>query len=288
MKICSVTILFHPEESVKNNVSSYLHAVDLAYIIDNTESAAINNRELFEGIVGEEKIVFIKNNANLGIGKSLNIAFEMAAKAGFDWMLTMDQDSNFKENGFFELAETKFNDINIAIIGASAHQQIPFSNDLDESFKRSLFLITSGNLVRINAWQKIGGYNEQLFIDEVDTDFCLRLQKINFQILSTKKNYLQHKLGNNFNAKIPFTKNIWPIGIHAPFRMYYMARNGLFMIKQYAFSHPKYALYRIKSFVAKFLFILFFYPNKSRYLKSFFSGVKDFVRSKYGGREKVS
>lgn len=282
MKICSVTILFHPEESVKYNVASYLHAVDLAYIIDNSESAAINNRKLFEGIVGEEKIVFIKNNANLGIGKSLNIAFQMALDARFDWMLTMDQDSHFNGNAFFDLVATKYNDNNIGIIGASAHQKTPFNKDFNEHFNSNLFLITSGNLVRINAWQKLGGYNEQLFIDEVDTDFCLRLQKMNYQILSTKENYLQHKLGNNFNAKVPFTKNVWPIGIHAPFRMYYMARNGLFMIKQYAFSHPKYALYRIKSFVAKFLFILFFYPNKSSYLKSFFSGVRDFVVSKYG------
>jgi rhamnosyltransferase len=282
MKICSVTILFHPEESVKFHVASYLHAVELAYIIDNTESAAINNRKLFEGIDGEEKIVFLKNETNVGIGKSLNIAFQMAEDAGFDWILTMDQDSNFNGNAFFELAAIKFNDNNIGIIGASAHQNIPFKNGFDEHFNSNLFLITSGNLVRINAWQKVGSYNEILFIDEVDTDFCLRLQKLNFQILSTKENYLQHKLGNTFNVSIPFAKNVWPIGIHAPFRMYYMARNGLFMIKQYAFSHPKYALYRIKSFVAKFLFILFFYPNKSRYLKSFFSGVGDFVVSRYG------
>ena len=282
MKICSVTILFHPEESVKFNVASYLHAVDLAYIIDNTESAAINNRKLFEGIEGAEKIVFIKNETNLGIGKSLNIAFQMAVDAGFDWMLTMDQDSNFNGNAFFELAATKFNDSSIRIIGASAHQNMPFKNAFDENFNRNLFLITSGNLVQVNAWQKVGGYNEKLFIDEVDTDFCLRLQKMNYKILSTKENYLQHKLGNTFNVKTPFAKNAWPIGIHAPFRMYYMARNGLYMIKQYAFTHPKYALYRTKSLVAKFLFIVFFYPDKSRYLKSFFKGVKDFVVSRFG------
>lgn len=284
MKICSVTILFHPEESVKFSVASYLHAVDLAYIIDNTESAAINNRKLFEGIEGAEKIVFIKNETNLGIGKSLNIAFQMAVDAGFDWMLTMDQDSNFNGNAFFELAATQFNDNNIGIIGASTHQNMPFKNAFGENFNRNLFLITSGNLVQVKAWQKVGGYNEKLFIDEVDTDFCLMLQKMNYKILSTKENFLQHKLGNEFNVKIPLAKNAWPIGIHAPFRMYYMTRNGLFMIKKYAFRHPKYALYRIKSLVAKFLFIVFFYPNKSRYLKSFFSGVKDFVLSKYEAR----
>ncbi len=284
MKICSVTILFHPEESVKFNVASYLHAVELAYIIDNTESAAINNRALFDGVAGAEKIVFIKNESNLGIGKSLNIAFQMAVDAGFDWMLTMDQDSNFNGNSFFELAATKYKDKSIGIIGASAHQNMPFKNAFDENFNRNLFLITSGNLVQVNAWQKVGGYNEKLFIDEVDTDFCLRLQKMNFNILSTKENHLQHKLGNTFNVKIPFAKNAWPIGIHAPFRMYYITRNGLFMTKKYAFSHPKYALYRVKSLMAKFLFIVFFYPNKSQYFKSFFGGVKDFALAKYGAR----
>ena len=206
MKICSVTILFHPEESVKFNVTSYLHAVELAYIIDNTESAAINNRALFDGVTGAENIVFIKNEFNLGIGKSLNIAFQMAVDAGFDWMLTMDQDSNFNGNAFFELAATKFNENSIGIIGASAHQNMPFKNAFDENFNRNLFLITSGNLVQVNAWQKVGGFSEKLFIDEVDTDFCLRLQKMNFNILSTKENHLQHKLGKTFNAKIPLLK----------------------------------------------------------------------------------
>ncbi len=282
MKICSVTILFNPEESVKFNVASYLHAVELAYIIDNTDSLATKNLDLFDGIKGAEKIVLIKNETNLGIGKSLNIAFQMAVDAGFDWMLTMDQDSSFSGNAFFELAATKFNDNNIGIIGASAHQNMPFKNAFDGDFNSNLFLITSGNLVQVNAWQKVGGYNEKLFIDEVDTDFCLRLQKMKFNVLSTKENYLEHKLGNTFNVKIQLTKKVWPIGIHAPFRMYYMTRNGLYMIKQYAFTHPKYALYRLKSLVAKFSFIVFFYPNKSSYFKNFFSGVKDFMVSRFG------
>jgi rhamnosyltransferase len=282
MKICSVTILFHPDDVVKLNVNSYLNEVDTAYIIDNTEGEATDNRNLFVSLTELHKIVFIKNKTNEGIGKSLNIAFEMAVDAGFDWMLTMDQDSGFKENGFFKLAESKFNDNNIAIIGASVHQQIPFTKQVDADFNSAVFLITSGNLVRISAWKKLGGYNEKLFIDEVDTDFCLRMQNNGFKILSTTTNFLQHKLGNQFEANIPFSKRVWPIGIHAPFRMYYMARNGLYMIKNYAFSHPKYALYRMKSFMAKFLFILFFYPKKAQYLNCFFSGVTDFMRSKYG------
>ena len=37
--------------------------------------------------------------------------------------------------------------------------------------------ITSASLVPVSAWNDVGGFNEELFIDFVDHDFCAKLKE---------------------------------------------------------------------------------------------------------------
>lgn len=65
--------------------------MDKVYIIDNSSN---NNSSLIKII---PNAVYIPNYNNLGIAKALNQGCEAAKQDGFDWVLTMDQDSFFEE-----------------------------------------------------------------------------------------------------------------------------------------------------------------------------------------------
>ena len=43
--------------------------------------------------------------------------------------------------------------------------------------------ITSGNLVKAEVFDKVGFFDDSLFIDLVDTDFCMRLNEKNIKMI---------------------------------------------------------------------------------------------------------
>jgi len=43
--------------------------------------------------------------------------------------------------------------------------------------------MTSGNLLNLHAVKQIGGFSEDLFIDRVDQEYCLRLRMNNFRVI---------------------------------------------------------------------------------------------------------
>lgn len=54
----------------------------------------------------------------------------------------------------------------------------------------------------MEAYKKIKGFNNELFIDTVDTDFCYRLLLNGYRIIQLKNIYLDHQLGNITERKL--------------------------------------------------------------------------------------
>ncbi|GAB2888735.1 hypothetical protein GCM10027026_46300 [Myroides odoratimimus subsp. xuanwuensis] len=89
------------------------------------------------------------------------------------------------------------------------------------------YCITSGSLVDVDAWSAVGGYDEDLFIDYVDFDFCLRLRQWGFRIVRASRAEILHEIGHaaRFGR---FTA--WN---HSPFRNYHMAQDMLLYAKKH-------------------------------------------------------
>ena len=99
--------------------------------------------------------------------------------------------------------------------------------------------ITSGSLVRADVFGKVGFFDEALFIDYVDADFCLRLGRAGYTIVSAPNAHLAHELGdsqtrNLFGFRLSFR-------IHHPWRYYYIMRNRVVMLRRYASDFPRWA-----------------------------------------------
>jgi rhamnosyltransferase len=281
MKICSVTILYNPTNAVADYIASYAPLVNHSYVIENSNTHLPSLSSLIAQKTGDDKIEFIKNKENLGVAAALNIACSLADSAGFDWILTMDQDSYFDDATFFNLAKPLLAQQNIGIISASYYGKLPYKKNYSAGFDRLLIALTSGNLVHIQAWKKVNGFTEKLFIDEVDNDFCIRLKKANLLVLGSKQVFLHHSLGQQFSIKPFFAKKSFQIGIHPPFRMYYTVRNGLFVSFKYLFFCPYFSINRWKNLSTKLILIIFFYPHKRKYLYNFLKALAHFITFNY-------
>lgn len=270
-KILGVIVSFNPDIHLLNiNIVSFSNYVDKIVIIDNN-SNNINDILKLENY----KIKVICNKTNLGIAKALNVGLNMAYEANFDYLLTMDQDSYFSDNSF-PILLNGFNHNNVAIVSPSLKDAN--SNNIEsvnENFENVFTTITSGSLCLVSALNSIGGFKNQLFIDYVDVEICLRLQIKKYNILRSKNCFLHHQLGDSKAYKLFGIKFISTN--HSPFRRYYYARNKIYVYKNYLFNFPLYVCRDFFSFL-KTIAIIFIYENeKRRKLKMILKGIIDGV-----------
>lgn len=235
MKLAAVIITYFPDETVLSNISTYLDHVDKLYIIDNSEPAHVFPPEIY----ARPKITIIAYGVNRGIAAPLNEAVTLAAGEGYEWLLTMDQDSYFASE---QLALYWVNVTNFRGSEKVAMFGLTFENKPDmasRSYCSSRLLITSGSMVNLPLTVATGGFNELLFIDEVDHEYCFRAGKLGFDTIRFTGLYFNHSLGTKKTARSLKNFKSTQRALHTPVRLYYMYRNFLYVSGQYKSLFPE-------------------------------------------------
>src|SRR5690349_9739989 len=94
MNIAAVVILYYPEEKTAAHIKSYASHVKRLYIFDNTEIKT-SSTEVLNITRQLNHVSYFHDGENKGIAVRLNEAANLAIEEGFEWLLTMDQDSYF-------------------------------------------------------------------------------------------------------------------------------------------------------------------------------------------------
>jgi len=275
MKLAACVILYNPDESVVSNVLSYSNSVTKIWLIDNSDKTT----SVFDLLLSNDKVEYIKLEQNFGIAYALNRACELALSEGFSWILTMDQDSSINESEFFPFLELNKN---VASMFAATFEGTKgrWTKRYNGVFDEIHFTITSGNVLSLDVWKSVGGFDDTLFIDEVDHDMCMKIRNKGGRILTTRVPCLNHTVGvvmeeNNVGkSKTRFRPQ--------PFRCYYQVRNSLIMINRYIFTQPRFAFNRVFKLMITFYRILVYYPDKTKYFRFAGQGALDFITKKTG------
>ena len=274
LKVVGVVVLYNPTDQDISNISSYIDDLDLLYVIDNSLS---NNHER---IPKNKNIHYIFNNENQGIAKPLNTAATLAKKAGYQWLLTMDQDTSFPEGVLSEMKK-KIQEVDCSDIGIVTpwHKTRLHIEKPKDKIDYPLDVMTSGNLVNLEIHEKIGGFKEWLFIDGVDIEYCLNLRKNGFRIMRLNHLEIDHNLGDIF-----YRKFLWKdllVTNHSPMRRYYQSRNYHYIHDMYLDIEPNFCniLIRFKTII---LAVLLYEENKVRKIKAFYDGYRDYKNEKRG------
>jgi rhamnosyltransferase len=242
MKIAACVLLYHPKKKDLNNILSYLPLVNKVYIFDNSENIETNIP--FEDA---DKIIYIADFENKGLSFRLNQACNLAIADGFDFLLTMDQDSYFINENliqyFYDIKNYSDKDT-VGSFGLEHSSESKIGNPKNIYHKEVAFLITSGSVINLNNIKKIGGFDENLFIDGVDYDFCFATLKMGLKCILFEHNYLNHSIGEKTRSAC--IKTLYLIKkekqLHAPIRMYYIKRNMLYLEKKYVALFPELIL----------------------------------------------
>ncbi len=272
MKKAGVVILFNPNstETVKN-LRSYVPYLDKLYVIDNSD---ISNEGDFANIA--PNIEYVANLKNTGIAVALNVTAHKAIKENFDILLTMDQDSYFPETMISKYAS--FADTldwqKISMIGCSPRNFEGNKNSNDDSQPMHLLsvqlIITSGSFVNLKLFDSIGGFNEKLFIDCIDYDYCLT---------SIIKGYKIGRIADVFFFHVGGTPHMFlgrKVALYAPERYYYLFRNHIYFWLKYISHFPQLIIKNILvNVVLSLLPNMIFSKNKIRFISSLFKAISD-------------
>lgn len=265
-KLSGLVVWYNPEKNDIANIDSYVAHIDKLYIIDNSNQ---NNQHLLSYRPFSGNIEYIPNGKNLGIATALNIGCQRAIEDGYEWILTMDQDSSFLPS-HFELFITQINQL-------SANQKTDdiaiYAPSRERDKKGNKFVtkvITSGNILSLADYSEVQGFDDQLFIDEVDHDMCFRLLKNNKKIYKFLEPKLKHLVGNSKTHHFFFSKRT--VMHHSAFRKYYIFRNRLIMMKRF----PQYTRKLARDNRRLIINTILFEDDKIAKLKAIYRGFKDY------------
>src|SRR5664280_1625758 len=182
--VAAVGVTFHPEPDLAAKLASLLPQVGTIVVVDNGSCPAdlpAGDDPAFGG-----RVEIIANSENLGVGAALNQGLRRAKELGFSWALTLDQDSSPLPNlvaaggrAFHAHPEPdRLSAIGAAVVGAGGPIPAPTG-----AYRLMTAVITSGTLRSISAWERLGGFREDYFIDCVDTEFCLRARSHGLEVV---------------------------------------------------------------------------------------------------------
>jgi len=281
LKVAGVVILYYPDSEVVERINSYLNQIDHLFVFDNSEKQ--KNSWLSERLKQFNNTTYFADGENRGISVRLNQAAQMAIDEQFDWLLTMDQDSYFANNNFANFLTCLKNypeRKNVAVFGVQYLD--PTSQSSTCLASTTNHLITSGSMMNLHLFPSIGNFDEALFIDQVDSEYCYRCILKGYRIVQFNNVYLQHSLGKQSTHISLKSLKKTNRSLHSPVRLYYMTRNYFYMRSKYQKDFPveitelkEDLLNRIKN---NFLYS----PERFSLIKNVLLGIIDYKRNKMG------
>ena len=291
MSCCAVIVTFYPDSSITENILALYGQTDEIIIIDNSSGEECN--KVLQNLSQKIGITVTYNKENVGIAAALNIGIKKAKAHNHEWVITFDQDSTvtprmietmfkayqaYPEKEKVASLSPKYMNRNTGVIWGSQ-----LTRALDNSLPYSLVdvVITSGTLVKLSVFDQIGYFNESLFIDYVDKEFCLRCITQNYQILEVNNATLLHSVGLPTKVNL-FLNNSITTANHSHTRRYYIARNSIFTYKLYFFKMPFWFLNDIYHLIGTLGKGLVFENNRKKRLIAIFLGFYDGFLNRMG------
>ncbi len=277
--IAAIVVLYNPDNEVLSNINSYIDQVDKLYAVDNSDNL---NSVLVERIKLNNRIEYISNHGNVGIAAALNVGVKKAIAEGYEYLLTMDQDSEASPLMVSKLLECFRIDSAIALVAPLLfHPEGRRIIHHTDNFCEQVFTAwTSGNLINLKIYGKTGGFKEELFIDYVDHEFCLRINKMGYMVYVCNKAKLKHNLGKIKEVNLFFRK-VYPTN-HSALRLYYRTRNRFYVKKVFKNDFPEFFKQDTKDFWRTFLKVILFESERLKKIRYCLKGFNDYKKNIFG------
>jgi rhamnosyltransferase len=287
--IIAVLSLFNPPAEVVDRVRRLQQQVGYVVVVDDGSPSP--DEATFEQLAGVAQV--IRLGENKGIAAALNAGIQHARTLGDPgWVMTLDQDSEistgFVENALATAERAKQAGIRVGAVTPESHNGSPIAMlPENDGFRQGFDPMQSGTLISAKALDHVGLLEESLFIDGVDSEFTARLRQQHYRLIAGEGCDLSHTLGQARPMKI-LGRRVKVAGreinvyYHAPFRVYYMARNSVRLTRKYLLGQPAWIFKRLALEGIFHLIRITFGPHRLAMLKALVLGTRDGLLGRQG------
>jgi rhamnosyltransferase len=297
--LATVTVTYHPSLAMLRKQLAQLPRDALRIVVDNASPEPL--RVGLRALVAEEGALLIENDANLGLAAATNIGITHALCSGAQRVLFLDQDTEPGATGVADLCAAHYrvhaSDPRPSCIGP---RLVDISTGLDHGFHqqrgwrwvrvwpphdappvRCVNLNGSGTLVPREILVALGGLEEELFIDHVDTEWAFRVLAAGFGLYGAPGVAFRHRMGERTWRFWWWGWRIWPY--RSPLRHRYLFRNAVRLM------HRPYVPRIFKTWAVVKLMVTFcahalFDKARVRQAKAMLHGVVDGWRAEHTGK----
>jgi rhamnosyltransferase len=269
--IFSIIVVYNPDFNVIERINKISINSDKVFVVVNQQDL------LRKSDLKNDNIELVIIGKNIGLAKALNVGIRMCLQfKNCNHIALFDQDSLLlNDNSLFRICNL-FKKNFTEKVGLIGHETIEVKLNTNP-IKCNLELtevednLTSGSIIPKEVFEEVGLMDENLFIDYIDYEWCLRAKSFGYKIFVTKKEFILHNLGDSF---ISIGKNKKPIHKN-PLRVYYIIRNNLILLNRpyislrWKYTHFIKLIYRIPGYII-------LSKNKINTIKKIISAVYDF------------
>lgn len=235
---CAVVVTYNPEAGLARRLARVVPQVSHLIVVDN--ASRTSPAPELQGF--GDKATLIVNPENVGIGEALNIGVRAAKARGAAWVLMLDDDSLVEPHlvqRYGELLAECADADKVALIGCNFWDLNRGVLGLEplvfrQRFGPSPFVMSSGSLLRVAAFDKVGPMRGDFFIDCIDFEYGLRMEAAGYLSMLTCEVLMDHTLGRPARHRFPPKQ----CSHNSIARKYYWVRNRAVMLQEYRAKLP--------------------------------------------------
>lgn len=249
MTVATITVTFNPDVLVLEAQLAQLPTDALRVVVDNASEPAVQ-REV-QRLCDVYDCIFVGNTNNLGLATGLNIgarkALEVAPEAKY--LLLLDQDTEPGTDGVGLLVQAYEHLIargyapgcaGPRLVDATTGLQHGFHcikgwrwvREFPPSTRQDPVLVAnlngSGTLLPAAIYHELGGFDDALFIDHVDTEWSFRVLAAGHSLYGLPQVEFRHRMGEIGMRFWWLGWRVWPS--RSPRRHYFLFRNALVLM----------------------------------------------------------
>ena len=278
--------LYNPDLEAIERIEKYKKVFRYILVVDNSD----NDNEFHYKLSNDNDIEYVGWNENKGISKALEMAFLWAKNRGLDYLLTMDQDSDYSVSNIKKMIDY-IDDVNRQDVGIFVANFAKLYWDEKKSewvagkyvipideIREVKFCLTSSSFVNVKAIEQILPLPD-FFVSYVDNSISTELIKRGYTLLRVGKSCFLQQVGG-------VVQNTWynqtfRVLHHSDLRYFYMVRNNCLYRKLYGEDRAVY-LESYKRLIRYFFNIIFGEKKKISKIKACYWGYREYKKDHWG------
>lgn len=262
----AVFVLYNPFIEEIERIADLATLFDKVYIYDNSEKEEHSHAFI------NKNIKYISNKANDGLSKAYNYVLRLAQNDNVDWLSIYDQDSEITISMVNSLKTyAEYCDIS-KVASICPYIQYGETEPLCNKTREVSWTINSGQMINVKTVVECGiEYDENLFLDRVDRDFCMQLEEKHLKIIQVEDAIMKQNLGELYKG----------ISIHSSLRNYYICKNRLYYNRKHYVFIKAFLLSAFQT-IKHFINVIKIGKDVQSNLNMMCRGIKDYFLKRMG------